>query len=1068
MTSMRAPEAPPIRLARSIGTAGALAVAALLVPAWSLAADGDNTTSAAPPQETVTIQAPAGRAGSPDLTIKVPNFNLNTTYFAFPSGFAVMFQRDTTEPVIAITSVTDHGSSDDPIGKEGIAHLVEHLWFRSEHGELPKVWDLLEAEMGCDLNAFTQYDITAYMTVCPSFNLEAMMKLESLRITDTIRGVTEDMVTTEVEVVRNEIRMRGENFNIPFFTVWEYINGHIFPEDHPYHRPIAGDHTTIRNCRLADIQKFTEDYYTPENTTMMVVGDFDATNEAYLLDLIVRNFDLSLLHKDLKQEHIRRMPREGITNPDPNKADDWWLIPMDPANPDSVLPYKQYGEPRRDMFADLVPPVPITEKLGTYEGPVEDPTVVVGWTLPAGYQGYDTLMQVTGSVLSIAVSIGLDQLQHPDIKDFEGCAILPSKRVSLALCMATLRGSKPDAQDVAEKIIDQVATLYDPNLTLFLDQNLSRARMEFLAQSLRSLDLFAAVGAGRATEISQYAHFTGDPNFYTAQMKEAMTLQGYQIRELADKWLQRKRAGMAYIKPMDRDQVALLSGDTAGSGGHSRGGGEDSILNPSIPPEKITPEFLRSVITVPDRSKLVDLKLPNGLRVVIMPHGDAPIVTATVLSKGGTAHEGQGLTELIDTFTITDDIDPLRIAGEFYGSTGDTTQTWEITASSGNLDGALWMLREKIETQHPYLAGRPEWISDYKSLFKRRWMKEDYRQWHIQDTLKQHFNPGHALDDGIDWEDLEYLKKVSAKDMSAEIARHWQPSNSTLLIVGRLDPREAQKHAIKYFGGWRPKAGAPEANFPSVPGPNEPKARAIYVFDDPGKTQTEVFLQCQLEAATMIPSPPHQLLGDIARMTLFTRLREEAGVVYSPYAASFVDPGGTATFIAGGAIQNDSAVFAMDQMFDYIAKAKAGGIAEKDLRIKKLSLAAGYVLGQQSVDQMSGRLAGVIQRGQGWDYFDQYADTLARTTVQDLSNLIGDCSETAFVSLYGPKDSITAQLDAKGYTYEVVDFEKRGEELYAKYDAKGFEKYKKDKEKEEAKKEKDEAKEEAKEEKEKE
>ncbi|HMV67991.1 MAG TPA: insulinase family protein, partial [Myxococcota bacterium] len=1004
----------------------------------------------------VEINAPAGKAPAPDLAVRVPKFNLDTEYFAFPSGLAVMFQRDATEPVVAITAVTDHGSSDDPIGKEGIAHLVEHLWFRSEHGDLPKVWDLLEAEMGCDLNAFTQYDITAYMTVCPSFNLEAMMKLESLRITDTVRGVTEDMVTTEVEVVRNEIRMRGENFNIPFFTVWEYLNGHIFPEDHPYHRPVAGDHTTIRNCRVADVQKFTEDYYTPENTTIMVVGDLKETTPAYYLDLIVRSFDLSLLDPELKPDHIRRVPREGITNPDPNNPEHWWMIPMNPRDPNSVLPYKQYREARRDTFADLIPPNPVTDKLGVYTGPVEDPTVVVGWTLPAGYQGYDTLMQVTGSILSNVVSFGLDEIQHPDVKEFQGCGILPSKRVSLALCVATLRGDKPDAKGVAEKIIDQVATLYDPNLGTFLDVQLSRARMEFLAQTLRSIDLFAAVGAGRATEISQFAHFTGDPNLYTAQMKETMSLQGYQIRELADKWLQRKRAGMALINPMDREQVALLSEDTAGSGGHSRGGGESSILNPSIPPEQITPEYLRSVITVPDRSKIVDLKLPNDLRVVIMPHGDTPVVRATVVVNGGTAHDDVGLTEMMDEFVTTDEIDPLRIAGAFYRDEGITTLSRSIEASSGNLDGALWMLREKIDTQRMYLAGRTEWIGDYKSALKKQWLKKDYHQWHIEDVMSKHFNPGHPLEDDLTWQDLEYLKKVSPKDLTAEIWRHWQPANATLLIVGRVDPREAQKYAIKYFGGWRAKAGAPAADFAPVPPPSKPKDRAIYVFDDPGKTQTEVYLKCQLTPATMIPSPRYALLGDIARMTLFSKLREEAGVVYSPYAYAGAYPGGTAVFIAGGAIQNDSAVFAMDQMLAYIERAKAGDISDKDLRIKKLSLAAGYVLGQQSVDQMSSRLAGIIQRGQGWDYFDKYAEELATTTVQDLANLVGDCSQNAFISLYGPKDKITAQLDAKGYTYEVIDFKERGEAIYAEADPKGFEKYKKAKEKDEAKKAKEE------------
>ena len=148
-------------------------------------------------------------AKKPGMQINILPYELTTGVYTFPSGFRVMFQSDNTLPVVASTMIIDHGSSDDPQGMEGMAHLYEHLWFRTEQGDLPKTWDLLNHELGCSINAYTQYDHTGYMTVCPADHLDKLVALEGLRLSDPMEGVPEDTIPTEIEVVRNEIRMRS-------------------------------------------------------------------------------------------------------------------------------------------------------------------------------------------------------------------------------------------------------------------------------------------------------------------------------------------------------------------------------------------------------------------------------------------------------------------------------------------------------------------------------------------------------------------------------------------------------------------------------------------------------------------------------------------------------------------------------------------------------------------------------------------------------------------------------------------------------------------------------------------
>ena len=187
------------------------------------------------------------------------------------------------------------------------------------------------------------------MTVCPSGNLEHMMRLESLRMTAPMGGVPDDGVTTEIEVVRNEIRNRSENGNIPFFSLLEPMGKHTYPEDHPYHRPIAGDHTTVRSITPDDLRSWTADMYTPANTTVMLVGDFDPDRA---LDLLIENFDLSLFGEGLTDEHVVKWPRRGVKSPDPSNPDHWRLVLIDPEDPEGKRPLNVQMPlaPRAEMY----------------------------------------------------------------------------------------------------------------------------------------------------------------------------------------------------------------------------------------------------------------------------------------------------------------------------------------------------------------------------------------------------------------------------------------------------------------------------------------------------------------------------------------------------------------------------------------------------------------------------------------------------------------------------------------------------------------------------------------------
>ena len=141
--------------------------------------------------------------------VPLKDFNININDYVFPSGLRILFQEEKTQPIVAITSVLDRGSEADQKGRDGIAHVLEHLAFRAKHSDI-KNWDYIK-QLGGTINASTSVDWTNYMTIAPRDALIPLLRIEAWRMKDVVKNVTEADVRTECEIARNELRMRYEN-----------------------------------------------------------------------------------------------------------------------------------------------------------------------------------------------------------------------------------------------------------------------------------------------------------------------------------------------------------------------------------------------------------------------------------------------------------------------------------------------------------------------------------------------------------------------------------------------------------------------------------------------------------------------------------------------------------------------------------------------------------------------------------------------------------------------------------------------------------------------------------------
>jgi zinc protease len=190
--------------------------------------------------------------------------------FQLDNGMEVVVIPDHRAPVVTHMVWYRNGSADDPRGKSGIAHFLEHLMFKGTHKHKPGEFSHLVAELGGQENAFTSYDFTAYFQRIAREHLGVMMEYEADRMANLT--LSDEVVLPERDVVMEERRMRTEAD--PSAQLDEALNAALFTH-HAYGVPIIGWGHEIETLDRRDALDYYQRFYTPENAILVVAGDIE-------------------------------------------------------------------------------------------------------------------------------------------------------------------------------------------------------------------------------------------------------------------------------------------------------------------------------------------------------------------------------------------------------------------------------------------------------------------------------------------------------------------------------------------------------------------------------------------------------------------------------------------------------------------------------------------------------------------------------------------------------------------------------------------------------------------------
>jgi predicted Zn-dependent peptidase len=261
------------------------------------------------------------------------SFEKRITVKKLPNGLTIVICERPEAPVFSFFTMVDAGSTQDPMGKTGLAHMFEHMAFKGTDKigttnyaaekpalekvetayaayiaerdkrvgrdevklkQLEKAWKddiaaadkyvvsnqfskIVEQNGGQDLNAFTDYDETAYHYALPANRLELWAYLESERF---LHPVLREFYK-ERNVVMEERRMSTDSN--PIGRLEEQFTAAAF-EAHPYHRPTIGWTSDLNSFSATDAKKFFDKYYVTSNIVVAVAGDVKASQVMPMLE----------------------------------------------------------------------------------------------------------------------------------------------------------------------------------------------------------------------------------------------------------------------------------------------------------------------------------------------------------------------------------------------------------------------------------------------------------------------------------------------------------------------------------------------------------------------------------------------------------------------------------------------------------------------------------------------------------------------------------------------------------------------------------------------------------------
>jgi len=553
------------------------------------------------------------------------------------NGLRFVVAPDTSTSLVEVDVRYEVGSREDPEGKAGLAHLVEHLMFQLKpDGEgTPPLMHFVN-QLSTFFNAYTNWDTTHYMTTSRAAQVEALLKIEAMRLYYGCKTISEDEFLREREVVRNEIRQRGGTADgqIPNLVLES-----LYPKGHAYARIIGGDDRQLTSITLQDACEFIGKYYVPERATVIIAGGVDVEQTA---DLIEKWFG--------KLERKTAAPRKKV---------------------DPVV-----AKPGKKEF-DL---------------DIERSVVAVSWPLPAANTPEGQAAQYGIGQTWIKTAIAAEEY---DFAYSVSPMILGGQEAPIFSIVVELKGM--DKLGEALEFVDKSARSASRGFRDVTWQQFDIQRKQAQADYIASLEPLVARTnqLGEMVQFDKEVSFGSNEEYIIHGLRKFESFDGDRIASAIKKYLDPElatidvfRANKEGIKGDVRSTVKFQTKS------------HDQMQQPEVDPKEAK-RPLKVAAELKGLSKAIRYDLGNGMHVVLLPvEGSMPLVSTELIFDVGTAHSRNPMVAewAARSLSTPSDDQATRMAGVgFDGYAGPDQTVFESSAVNIYLDVMIKGLERLIK-----------------------------------------------------------------------------------------------------------------------------------------------------------------------------------------------------------------------------------------------------------------------------------------------------------------------------------------------------------------------------------
>ncbi|MEO8699140.1 MAG: insulinase family protein [Kofleriaceae bacterium] len=658
------------------------------------------------------------------------------------NGLRFVVMPDATTQLVEVDVRYEVGAREDPPGKAGLAHLVEHLMFQQKP-DGPDTKPLMHfiAQQAVNMNAYTNSDTTHYMINARAEQLDAMVKVEAMRMHYGCQTISEDEFLREREVVRNEIR--GGN-RTPEGRIPQIAMSSLYPKGHAYEQMVGGDDVQLSTITLADACEFMKKYYVPERATVIVAG--------------------------------------GVVVEDAAKSIEKWFSVVAQRTP----------APRRK-----VEPVHVTRGQKTVELDIERPWVTVSWALPDATtpEGEAANFGVWGAFFDTA-----NKATEYECATQAQPAILGGQEAPMFLIALELKSMDKldECLDFVWKAAKKAYRGWDEGSWEQLEESKNRNKAQFIS----SLEPLFGNGA-RTDRVGDLVQFTREFDFDSQELyifhelDKIGKFDGAKVGAAVKKALDPDKARVVVFKPSKQG----IHGDQR-SKVVFRTRSHETVEQPDVDPSEARRPF-KVATELKGLSNAQRYTLGNGMRVVLLPVDAMPVVSAQLIFDVG---DSIGVDNPLIASTAADflngpmDSEAVGRAGVSMGC--GTTPDHTICGARGMniyLDVVVKGLERMIRAGQYSQQRIENWQKQTKIQYKLRRPQQQLE--YQRQQLIGIFGPDHAYTKtGAFLPDA--AGKIGKDTLTAFRDKHYSAANATLVIAGKFDAKKAESIIKETFGAW--------------------------------------------------------------------------------------------------------------------------------------------------------------------------------------------------------------------------------------------------------------------------